>query len=228
MATFISKSLEVFSLFFIRTKLTNVFAPGPFGLIAAGVIEYYSVVPSSFKTKLFGFMVSDKAFTYLLLAQLGFIQFPFTIIPLISGMIAGSMYSNNVADIQFWRFPNILNKSFAHVFGNILFSGPLSPRGTETLPQLNNGQRSGFSIGLDSLNRNNQTQNETQQTNMRPVAPSGNNTGQSIPQDDITVEENILQLQAMFPDSSRERIIIALQSSNYDPNRAASNLLEFP
>ncbi|PVV03652.1 hypothetical protein BB560_001850 [Smittium megazygosporum] len=158
------------------------------------------------------------------------------------------MYHKNIGDVKYWRFPNFIDNIFKAFFGNILADSYHQTRGSNTMPEVRGYPHQAPSNNLSAQGLNSANgqvpENENNQTHLRSrisrqVIGSDINTDSIIPNpmnpapesnipDQQAVEEQISQLQSMFPYSSRDRIVLALQSANYDPNIAASNLLEFP
>ncbi|OLY79406.1 hypothetical protein AYI68_g6527 [Smittium mucronatum] len=141
------------------------------------------------------------------------------------------MYNKNIGDIALWRFPVFLEKFTKSFAGNILLSSHITDRGTNSMPEpVSSIYQS--NVYSDFSNMFGQPQNENM-PNLNPGAAAATTTRTQdaepagVEPEASDLADQIAQLQSMFPDSSRERIIIALQSSNYDPNRAASSLLEF-
>ncbi|OMJ21313.1 hypothetical protein AYI69_g5867 [Smittium culicis] len=219
-------------MFAFKSPITRFTSSGPYALITASLVQYFFTIPSIYKTKVFGVLISDKFFTYMLAFQLSVLQFPHSFIPMASGLVSGLMYKNDVGNIALWRFPAFFNKFAKSFAGNIFMSNYVADRGTNSLPQsANTPYPSNNYPNLESI-IGNQPQNISGNLDAASSFIASPRISENIAspntQPDISdLDDQIAMLQAMFPDSTRERIIIALQSSNYDPNVAASSLLEF-
>mmetsp|Transcript_16798 Transcript_16798/g.50246 ORF Transcript_16798/g.50246 Transcript_16798/m.50246 type:complete len:460 (+) Transcript_16798:199-1578(+) len=72
--------------------LNGPIAPGPYFLIYALLVEYWSVIPVLSRFTVFSVQITDKAFTYLLAFQLMFLQGSASFLAALSGILAGLVY----------------------------------------------------------------------------------------------------------------------------------------
>ncbi|PVU94795.1 hypothetical protein BB561_002259 [Smittium simulii] len=235
--SFISKTIEVLTLTSLNSRIWSKSTPGPYNLISSIILQYFLIVPSSYTTKIFGMIATDKIFSYLIMLQMCFYQFPYALCPIISGLIAGLMYEYNISGIKYWRFPKFVYSVFKSFFGNIITDSPSIRRGASTMPEIASSNSDMLRFRSNNLAPATQQQTRENETNTDQDFITSNvlnsaNLGasnssslfDSIPSAEI-LEDQIATLQAMFPETSRERIIIALQSSNYNINDAVPNLL---
>ncbi|TVU34733.1 hypothetical protein EJB05_16582 [Eragrostis curvula] len=78
----------------------DMLTSGPYGLIFASYVPFFFDIPISMKFRIFGLSVSDKSFVYLAGLQLLFSSGRHSIIPGLSGILAGLLYRMNTFGIR--------------------------------------------------------------------------------------------------------------------------------
>jgi membrane associated rhomboid family serine protease len=127
---------------------------GPFTLIFSLFVQYWRDVPSTYKFRVLGIPFSDKVITYIMAAQLFFVNPPLSTVGGIAGLIAGVMYRMEGLGLHRFRLPGVLTNLARRVFGPLLYSRP-PPRGqtrapvnfNDFMPQNNNNNNRDFEEG---------------------------------------------------------------------------------
>ncbi|KAG0343956.1 hypothetical protein BG004_004871 [Podila humilis] len=188
----------------------NSLPAGPYGVVFASLYQFYVVLPSMYEFKLFGIAFTDKIFMYVLGAQLFFSHAPGSMASGTCGLLAGAIYRSDFAGTRRWRFPKVLME-FADKFLNPIFSSSPAIRSTATTFENRTQSR--------TSDRPAQAMREYLDALSTGGAPQG-----SAPRSPS--EDQISTLQAMFPNTTQEQAIEALNSANNSMDGAVQILLD--
>ncbi|KAJ2491299.1 hypothetical protein IWW37_002381 [Coemansia sp. RSA 2050] len=83
----------------------DVVAGGPYVLLFACVYQYWALVPLSYYVRVMGVAVPDKWAVYIAAACLVAPRLPVAGVPAVAGVVAGMVYSADVAGLKRWRLP---------------------------------------------------------------------------------------------------------------------------
>ena len=108
LSSLLSSLLNVLLLSSSRKYLTR-FASGPIGLVSSLYVLYLIEIPTRYTIKLIGIKASDHAFLSIILLQFSLLSGISSIIPTITGMIAGITIFN-IKPICEWRIPTFICK----------------------------------------------------------------------------------------------------------------------
>jgi hypothetical protein len=133
--TFISSLSFQFALCIISqsAQLNTKLSSGPYFLIFSQLPFFYTYVPilHASKYSLFGFIFSEKSWTYLLALQLFFNEGVCSIVPSVIGLIIGYIYMKDIFGTQKFRLSRRMENCFIFVGG---FISSLLPTGTPPNP----------------------------------------------------------------------------------------------
>ncbi|TVU00743.1 hypothetical protein EJB05_53826 [Eragrostis curvula] len=99
-STVVSVLLQILALGYLKDPSLDMLTSGPYGLIFASYVPFFFDIPISMKFRIFGLSVSDKSFVYLAGLQLLFSSGRHSIIPGLSGILAGLLYRMNTFGIR--------------------------------------------------------------------------------------------------------------------------------
>ncbi|GJM92813.1 hypothetical protein PR202_ga09315 [Eleusine coracana subsp. coracana] len=99
-STVISVFLQIPVLGYLEDPSLNPLTSGPYGLIFASYVPFFFDIPISMKFRIFGLSLSDKSFVYLAGLQLLFSSGRRSVIPGLSGILAGLLYRLNTFGIR--------------------------------------------------------------------------------------------------------------------------------
>ncbi|RCH78109.1 hypothetical protein CU098_000449, partial [Rhizopus stolonifer] len=216
---------------------------GPYALVFSALYQYHRIIPVTYKFRIFGLVMTNKLFLYVLAFQLAFSRSTQTLVPSLCGCLAGALYRTDVGNIKQWRFPGFL-QSVAHQFvKKFLISSP-NPRSSATLPvqrPIITSLSSVNSILTSGLaNENDSTTTNTNRRTTRSSMTSDRSSSMREYLDTITsrdVAESNMDpisqeytriLMTMFPDHPQETITRALSSAHNELNRAVEIMLNTP
>ncbi|KAI9476478.1 MAG: hypothetical protein EXX96DRAFT_577313 [Benjaminiella poitrasii] len=217
---------------------------GPYALIFSILYQYYRIIPITYRFRVFGVVMTNKLFLYILALQMALSQSFATIIPAICGILAGVLYRTDVINIKRWRFPIVLQRIVVKFIKPFFVSPPIARSATATPTQrpFVAGIGSMENIMSNGLRNNRRTTNSTG-SSTRSETPSATVEGASSVReyfDTITgrdVAGSDLEppspeytriLMTMFPDHPRETITRALSSAHNNLNRAVEIMLSTP
>ncbi|CEP14827.1 hypothetical protein [Parasitella parasitica] len=218
---------------------------GPYALIFSALYQYYRIIPVTYRFRVFGLVINNKLFLYVLAIQVAFSQSCETLTPAICGILSGAMYRTDVGNIKQWRFPIWIQKLTVRFVKPFLVSPPIA-RSSTTLPSqrpfvagilpvdnlLSNGLRN-----RRETNTSTSTRSET--ASVSAAATEGTSsvreyldtiTGRDVAGSELEPPspEHTRVLLTMFPDHPRETITRALSSAHNDLNRAVEIMLSTP
>ncbi|KAF9977619.1 hypothetical protein BGZ73_005473 [Actinomortierella ambigua] len=188
----------------------NVIPAGPFGVLFAALYQYFSVIPATYEFKVFGIVLTDKIYMYILALQLFWSQPPGSIVAAVCGWLAGALYRADLGGLRRWRFPQWVAK-LATRFLLPIFSSAPAIRSTAPTFESRFTPRPSGTTGLavreyiDAIASGGAPQGTT------PVPPS---------------EEQVSTLLAIFPHATQEQAITALNSTNNNLDGAVQYLLD--
>ncbi|CEG80595.1 hypothetical protein RMATCC62417_14906 [Rhizopus microsporus] len=243
--TIISTILEVVMLIVGGRIGLKSIPSGPYAIIFAILYQYYRVIPVTYRFRIFGIVMTDKLFLYVLAAQLACSRLLQTLVPSICGLLSSAIYRTDVANIKQWRFPKSV-QFLASRFILPFFTSSPNPRSSATVPiqrPIITSLSSVDNILANGLiNRRNNTTtntNETIASARSSLAAEGSSsvreyldtiTGRDVVGSDLEPPspEYTRILMTMFPDHPRETITRALSSAHNDLNRAVEIMLSTP
>ncbi|OZJ03513.1 hypothetical protein BZG36_03428 [Bifiguratus adelaidae] len=229
----ISTFLELGALMSLRGVGLRYIPAGPFAFIYALLYQYHRLIPVTYRFKFLGINLDDKMYLYLMAGQLILMQFPYSLVPSICGLIAGSMYRSDIASIKQWRFPLVLQRLASRYLRPFLASSP-PPR--STAPTWEGRRGGGFGTSSARVEAIDGLRNRRSGGRVQSLLNSiSDTTDPSLTREDVNLSptptntpptaEQISMLQAMFPDQPEEAVTSALQQARNDVSRAVEVLL---
>lgn len=106
---------EVVAVALLKDPSTTLVTPGPYGLIFASFVPFFSDIPVSTRFRICGFHFSDKSFIYLAGLQLLLSKWKRSMLPGMCGILAGSLYRLNVFYIRKAKFPEFISSFFSRI-----------------------------------------------------------------------------------------------------------------
>ncbi|WVZ68477.1 hypothetical protein U9M48_017412 [Paspalum notatum var. saurae] len=198
----VSVLLQTLALGYMKDHSLSPLASGPYGLIFASYVPFFFDIPISMRFRVFGVSLSDKSFVYLAGLQLFFSSGRHSVVPGLSGILAGLLYRLNTFGIRKLKLPDFANFATSH-FSRL--SWPFSNNPYQGLPTTEND---------GSIPSHQAHQNEASIIVITLGAP-----GIQDP-----AESSIAALVSIGFD--RSSVIQALALTNYDVNLASNILLE--
>lgn len=113
-----------------HSKLTHC---GSYALIFSVLYQYHRIIPVTYRFRIFGLVMNDKMFLYVLAFQLALSQSYQTLTPAVCGLLSGTLYRTDIANIKKWRFPVLFQKLSTRFIKPYLVSPPIA-RSAATTP----------------------------------------------------------------------------------------------
>jgi len=231
----LSTILEALTLFVGSGLGLTGLPAGPYGVVFAVVYQYYRIIPATYRFKVAGFSISNKAFTYFLAVQLMACQTPHSVISSICGILAGALYRADVFGLRSYRFSPLIQRLASRCLLPLIGS-TRSPRRSnrtqlEDPPALGVASafsRSAFGGGMTNNEGPAPTPRRPEGANTPSAlrewteAFAGTAQGRRAP---TGTPEQVASLRGMFPNASEADVTFALSRSNGDINRAVEYLL---
>ncbi|KAI8983534.1 hypothetical protein BDB01DRAFT_791176 [Pilobolus umbonatus] len=239
----ISTILEVLVLM-VGVRFGLKYIPGgPYAVIFSSIYQFYSIIPITYRFRIFGVVVTDKLFLYILAFQLAISQSMETIIPTLCGLFTGLLYRTDIGNIKQWRFPLFMQNMAIKFIKPSLVSPPIA-RSTATVPvqrPILTGLPNVSNIMSNRLRNRRSNTTETGETSSLSDTPTMEGTSSvreyldTITGRDVAGSEleppsptHIRVLMTMFPEHPREAITRALASAHNDLQRAVEIMLNTP
>ncbi|KAG2592378.1 rhomboid-like protein 20 isoform X2 [Panicum virgatum] len=131
-STMVSVLLQILALGYLKDPSINPLTSGPYGLIFASYVPFFFDIPVSMRFRIFGLSLSDKSFVYLAGLQLLCSSGRRSVVPGVSGILAGLLYRLNTFGIRRLKFPEFVASLFTRV------SWPFSRNPYQGLPTTEN------------------------------------------------------------------------------------------
>lgn len=157
--------------------------PNRYAFIFSALYQYHRIIPVTYRFRVFGVVMNDKLFLYILAIQLAFSQSFQTLTPALCGILTGALYRTDIGNIKQWRFPQLFQKLTDRFIKPFLLSPPIARSSSATptqlpilasIPTVENLMSNGL--------RNRQTTNNTS----TPGTPSVNTTEGAAPSVRVT------------------------------------------
>ncbi|KAI7901126.1 uncharacterized protein BX663DRAFT_515028 [Cokeromyces recurvatus] len=218
---------------------------GPYAIIFSILYQYYRIIPVTYRFRVFGIIMTNKFFLYVLALQMALSQSFSTVIPAVCGIFSGALYRTDIVKIKRWRFPVLLQRLAERFIKPFLLSTPIARSVTAVPVQrpfvagiasmeslVSNGLRNNRRATRNSIDS---TNSETPSATAAEGAPSVREyldtiTGRDVTGSDLEPPspEYTRILMTMFPDHPRETITRALSSAHNNLNRAVEIMLSTP
>ncbi|XP_062207178.1 rhomboid-like protein 20 isoform X1 [Phragmites australis] len=114
-STTVSVLLQILALGYLKDPSLNPLTSGPYGLIFASYVPFFFDIPISMRFRVFRLSISDKSFVYLAGLQLLFSSGRRSVIPGLSGILAGLLYRLNTFGIRRLKFPEFATSIFSRL-----------------------------------------------------------------------------------------------------------------
>lgn len=131
-STVVSVLLQILALGYLKDPSINPLTSGLYGLIFASYVPFFFDIPISMKFRILGLSLSDKSFVYLAGLQLLFSSGRRSVVPGVSGILAGLLYRLNAFGIRRLKFPEFATSFFSRL------SWPFSSNPYQGLPTTEN------------------------------------------------------------------------------------------
>ncbi|EIW76228.1 hypothetical protein CONPUDRAFT_64722 [Coniophora puteana RWD-64-598 SS2] len=216
-----STLMEFLGLLIFHHVGLNFIPGGPIPLIFAIIYQWFRLVPSAYEFRIFGVALSNKIYTYVLVAQIAFGNLPGSLAASLVGLVAGVIYRSDMVNLKHWRVSPAVAR-FSRKFILPLLGSMRPPRRlTRAVPAARVSPQSTDSSFV----------NEEVITTARPAPPPttrnrGSGEGSVVrgwvneltgrgdnaaAETHVPNESEISQLTSMFPDIQRDVIVAALQ-----------------
>ncbi|PVH37916.1 hypothetical protein PAHAL_5G119900 [Panicum hallii] len=200
-STMVSVLLQILALGYLKDPSINPLTSGPYGLIFASYVPFFFDIPVSMRFRIFGLSLSDKSFVYLAGLQLLCSSGRCSVVPGVSGILAGLLYRLNTFGIRRLKFPEFVTSLFSRV------SWPYSSNPYQGLPTTEND------ANISSHQDAHAATQDPTESSIAALAATQDPT-----------ESSIAALVSMGFD--RSSAVQALVMTNYDVNLASNILLE--
>ncbi|GAQ91389.1 hypothetical protein KFL_007760080 [Klebsormidium nitens] len=161
-STILSTAFQLASLVALEGRFSGdllTLCSGPYGLIFASFVPFFFDIPVSARFSVMSLKFSDKSFVYLAGLQLLLSSGRQSIIPGISGLLAGLTYRSNVFGIRRLKFPDFISSFVERTFSFLIsrtpptasggrVAGPGAPGTGPTIARRLGGPSQGFSDQL--------------------------------------------------------------------------------
>ncbi|KAF8716777.1 hypothetical protein HU200_025869 [Digitaria exilis] len=114
-STVISVLLQILALGYLKDPSINPLTSGPYGLLFASYVPFFFDIPVSMRFRIFGLSLSDKSFVYLAGLQLLLSSGRRSVVPGVSGILAGLLYRLNTFGIRRLKFPELATSLFSRL-----------------------------------------------------------------------------------------------------------------
>lgn len=104
-----------------------------YALIFSALYQYHRIIPVTYRFRIFGIVMSNKLFLYVLALQVAFSQSFETLTPAICGILSGALYRTDIGNIKQWRFPAWIQRLTIRFIKPFLVSPPIA-RSAATTP----------------------------------------------------------------------------------------------
>ncbi|KAI9184079.1 hypothetical protein H9P43_003132 [Blastocladiella emersonii ATCC 22665] len=194
----------------------NTLASGPYAFLFAKLYLYQHKVPDNDRFRVLGVTLSQRFFTYALAMQLLLAVWPASLLPAACGYVAGAAYMANLAGVQAWRFPRVLERVAARIVAPFMGgeSAPPAARSTNAEvprppPAATGATRARTNAAVADAHAE--------------IATGGGVGATAVPAPEPVSEENVQLLVTMGFD--REQATAVLRRVGGDLNRAVTALL---
>ncbi|KAI8362649.1 hypothetical protein BD560DRAFT_288681, partial [Blakeslea trispora] len=198
---------------------------GPYAIIFSSLYQYHRIIPVTYRFRIFGIVMTDKLFLYVLAVQMAFSQSYQTLVPALCGILIGALYRTDIINMKQWRFPAIVQRLTKRFIKPYLVSSPIA-RSAATTPT----QRP-FIAGITPIdstantglrNRRSTNTNVSTRSSLESLSAGEGTasvreyidtfTGRDVAGSDLEPPspEHTRILMTMFPDHPRETITRAL------------------
>lgn len=136
-STMVSVLLQILALGYMKDPSLNPLTSGPYGLIFASYVPFFFDIPVSMKFRIFGLSLNDKSFVYLAGLQLLFSSGRRSVVPGLSGILAGLLYRLNTFGIRRLKFPEFATSLFSQLswpFSNNPYQGLPTTENNRSIP----------------------------------------------------------------------------------------------
>lgn len=99
----------------------------------SALYQYHRIIPVTYRFRVFGIVMSNKLFLYVLALQVAFSQSFGTLTPAVCGILSGALYRTDIGNIKQWRFPAWIQKLTIRFIKPYLVSPPIA-RSAATTP----------------------------------------------------------------------------------------------
>ncbi|GAN01607.1 uba domain-containing protein ucp14 [Mucor ambiguus] len=219
---------------------------GPYALMFSALYQYYRIIPVTYRFRVFGIVMSDKLFLYVLALQVAFSQSFGTLTPAVCGILSGALYRTDIGNIKQWRFPAWIQKLTIRFVKPYLVSPPIARSASTTpsqrpivtgIPPMESIMTAGLRNRRGTTATSASTRSDT--ASVSAAATDGPSsvreyldtiTGRDVAGSELEPPspEHTRVLLAMFPDHPRETITRALSSAHNNLNRAVEIMLSTP
>ncbi|KAL4076271.1 hypothetical protein V8B97DRAFT_1923123 [Scleroderma yunnanense] len=217
----LSTVLEFIVLMLLHRVGVNHITPGPFAVIFSILYQWFRLIPSAYRFRIFGIHLSNKSFTYVLASQLALGHIPGSLASSCIGVLVGYIYRSEVINIKTWRVsPTVIRLSSRFLLPLIGSTRPprrlnraRPERSHSTTESINEEiittapsslQRSEFAAG-DGTDGSSVVREWVNELTGR--------TDDAVSRIRTPSETEITQLVSMFPDTPQDVIIATLQRS---------------
>ncbi|KAH7105630.1 hypothetical protein BKA62DRAFT_690366 [Auriculariales sp. MPI-PUGE-AT-0066] len=207
-STIISSALCLALLVVLRAVGSNInmIPSGPTAVLLSNVYQFSRIVPASYRLKVGGFVMSNKVFHYVLAVQLALSHWPESLLATSAGIVVGQLYRADVVGLKSYRLPPRVFDLLARMLSPIIGSMRPPRRSVLAMP----GEST---TPIDSEVVRTQRQTDTAASAPSVVTQWVNELTSRQTNLRRPSEDEISQLQGMFPSVPRAQVVSALQQS---------------
>jgi len=204
----------------------NVIPSGPVGLAFSLVYQYFSVMPATYRFRVFGVAFSNKSFLYALASQLALSQpWPSTLAAAL-GIAAGALYRSDIASLKSYRLPPWFVWLTSRYMHSLVGETRAVRRTTRALPVI---EVSETTNRLEDEAITTAHASRTERSTSPTTSGAADQPGPSVMREwvneltgrvdrastgiRVPTDAEISQLTSIFPDLQREVVVAALQRS---------------
>jgi len=229
-STLLVTVLELLSLLVLHHfgSSFNVIPSGPIGLAFSVVYQYISLVPDTYRFRVFGVGFSNKSFPYALALQLAFSQPWSSTLAAALGISSGALYRSDIASLKGYRLPPWFVRLTSRYMHSLVGETRAVRRTTRALPATEVSETTRLEDEVITTAHTSRTEPSTRSTTNGPRGAT-DQPGPSVMREwvneltgrvdrastgiRVPTDAEISQLTSIFPDLQREVIVAALQRS---------------
>jgi len=227
---------EFCSLLVLNNLGLNVVPASPIALLFSVLYQFSRVVPAIYHFRIFGVVLNNKSFTYLLAAQLAFSAVPGSLVSAVIGAVVGQIYRADLFSLKTYQIPPWLIRLSSNVAPYVIGSTRPPRRSNRALHEgsrasstsvpsaraggigdedegpITTARQSPSSTTRDG--RGDNSRGGTTTSVMRDWVNELTGRDRTSPSLRIPNEAEISQVLAMFPNVGRETVVGVLQRSS--------------
>jgi len=238
-STLVATIFEFGSLLLLNNLGLNTIPATPIALVFSVLYQFSRIVPAIYHFRIFGIVLNNKSFTYLLAAQLAFSAAPGSLASAIIGVVAGQLYRADLFNLKKYQLPpwlirlssnmapyvigstrpprrtnRALHEASTTSLASVLRASAGGANDEDDGPITTARQSASSTTGLSAGGRGDNSRGGTTTSVMRDWVNELTGRDGTSPRLRTPNEAEISQVVAMFPNVRRETVLSALQRSS--------------